>query len=203
MTEKERMLAGELYSAFDEELRNDYIRAKKLLSEYNVTAEDERPARNKIIKELFGGTGDRFSIKPPFICDYGCNIFIGNNFFCNYNCIILDVCKVTIGSNVLIGPRVSLYTAGHPIDSGVRISGLENGKPITIEDNVWIGGDTVINPGVTVGKNTVIGSGSVVTKDIPENVIAAGNPCRVIRQITQEDKEYWENLRDRYYKSME
>ncbi len=203
MTEKERMLAGELYSAFDEDLRNDYIRAKKLLLEYNVTAEDDRPARNKIIKELFGGTGDRFSIKPPFSCDYGYNIFIGNKFFCNNNCIILDVCKVTIGNNVLIGPRVSLYTAGHPVDPEIRSCGFSIGKPITIGDNVWIGGDTVINPGVTVGNNTVIGSGSVVTKDIPENVIAAGNPCRVIRPITKEDKEYWENLRDQYYKTME
>lgn len=128
---------------------------------------------------------------PPFHCDYGKNIEVGENFFANYNCIILDVAKVTIGKNVMFAPNVSIYTAGHPIHPDSRNSGYEYGIPVTIGDNVWIGGSVVINPGVTIGNNVVIGSGSVVTKDIPDNVIAVGNPCRVIREITEEDRKYY------------
>lgn len=202
MTEKEKMLSGMLYNAFVEELKGDFMKAKRLVREYNQTREDERDRRKSIIKELFGGTGENFNVEPPFYCDYGCHIYIGENFFCNYQCIVLDVCKVTIGNNVLFGPRVSLFAAGHPIDPTVRTDGLEFGKPITIGDNVWVGGDTTINPGVTIGNNTVIGSGSVVTKDIPANVVAAGNPCRVLREITDNDKEYWENLRRQYNENL-
>lgn len=203
MTEKERMLGGKLYRAFGEELRGDFKKAKRLIAEYNVTTEDEKEKRNKILKELLGGTGENFHIEPPFFCDYGCNIYVGENSYCNYECIVLDVCKVTIGDNVLIGPRVSLYAAGHPIDPVIRTDGLEFGKPITVGNNVWIGGDTTINPGVTIGDNSVIGSGSVVTKDIPANVVAAGNPCRVIREITEDDIKYWEKLRDEYNASLD
>lgn len=202
MTDKEKMLSGKLYKAFGDELKNDFKKAKRLVREYNLTTEEQEAERSRIIKELFGDTGEKFHIEPPFYCDYGCHIYIGENFFCNYECIVLDVCDVTIGKNVLLGPRVSIYAASHPIDAGVRTSELEFGKPITICDNVWVGGNTVINPGVTIGKNSVIGSGSVVTKDIPENVIAVGNPCRVLREITDEDKEYWEKQRDEYFATL-
>ena len=135
-------------------------------------------------------------IEQPFRCDYGKNIEVGNNFFANYNCVILDVAKVTIGENVMFAPNVSIYTAGHPIHPESRNSGYEYGIPVTIGNNVWVGGNVVITPGVTIGNNVVIGAGSVVTKDIPDNVIAVGNPCRVIREITEEDRKY-------YYKDKE
>ncbi|MBQ1194058.1 MAG: sugar O-acetyltransferase [Lachnospiraceae bacterium] len=195
MSEKEKMLAGELYIAMDEELRNDFFKAKKLTRLYNRTTEEEGDYRKQLLRELFESTGENFYIEPPFRCDYGCHISIGENFYSNYDCIILDVCKVKIGNNVLFGPRVSIYAAAHPIDAEIRNTGLEYGKPVTIGDNVWVGGSTVINPGVTIGNNVVIGSGSVVTKDIPDNVIAVGNPCKVLRQITEEDKNYWEEKR--------
>lgn len=195
MSEKEKMLAGELYIAMDEELRNDFFKAKKLTRLYNRTTEEEGDYRKQLLRELFESTGENFYIEPPFRCDYGCHINIGENFYSNYDCIILDVCKVKIGNNVLFGPRVSIYAAAHPIDAEIRNTGLEYGKPVTIGDNVWVGGSTVINPGVTIGNNVVIGSGSVVTKDIPDNVIAVGNPCKVLRQITEEDKNYWEEKR--------
>ena len=137
------------------------------------------------------GVGENLVIEPPFHCDYGSNIEVGENFFANYNLTILDVGKVKIGKNAQIAPNVSIYTAGHPVHPDSRNSGYEYGIDITIGDNVWIGGSSVINPGVTIGNNVVIGSGSVVTKDIPDNVIAAGNPCRVIRSITEEDRKYY------------
>lgn len=137
-------------------------------------------------------------IEPPFHCDYGCHISVGEWFYANYDCIMVDVCKVKIGDNVMFGPRVGIYTAGHPIDAEIRNTGLEFGAPVTIGDNVWVGGSVVINPGVTIGNNVVIGSGSVVTKDIPDNVVAVGNPCRVLREITEEDKRYWEEKRKEY-----
>ncbi len=139
--------------------------------------------------------GKNVTIEPTFRCDYGRNIHIGDNFFANFDCIILDVCTVTIGSDVLFGPRVCLYTAAHPLDAEVRRSGLEYGQPIHIGDTVWIGGNAVINPGVSIGARSIIGSGSVVTKDIPPDVVAAGNPCRVIRAINDTDRAYWKRLR--------
>lgn len=187
-TEKEKMIAGELYQAMGKELMEERQYAKDQLFQYNNLAPSKIKARNQLLKKLFGKTTSRFFIEPPFRCDYGYNIFLGDNFYANYNLIILDCAQVTIGDNVMIGPNVSLFTAGHPVHPEPRIAGWEFAKPITIGDNVWIGGHTVVNPGVTIGKNTVIGSGSVVTKDIPENVVAAGNPCRVIREITDSDK---------------
>ena len=144
--------------------------------------------RNELLRSLFGSVKGNFFIEPPFRCDYGCNIEIGENFYANYNLVILDCAKVTIGDNVLIGPNVGIYTAGHPLHFELRNEEWEFACPITIEDNVWIGGNVVLNPGVTVGRNSVVGSGSVVTKDIPANVVAAGNPCRVIRESTDADK---------------
>ena len=183
MTEKEKMLSGELYTV-DDELRQEFLNAKKITRLFNNTTEGETEYRKKLLSELFEKVGERIYIEPPFRCDYGSNISIGDNFYANYDCIIIDVNKVKIGNNVKIGPRVCIYTAGHPIEAAVRNSFLEFGKPITIGNDIWIGGNVVINPGITIGSNVVIGSGSVVTKNIPDNVIAAGNPCKVLRSIT-------------------
>ena len=150
----------------------------------------------RIIKSIIGKTGEEIHIEQPFRRDYWSNIEVGEKFYSNYNCIMLDVGKITIGKNVMFAPNVSIYTAGHPIHPQSRNSGYEYGIPVTIGDNVWVGGSVVINPGVTIGNNVVIGSGSVVTKDIPDNVIAVGNPCKVIREITEEDRKY-------YYKNNE
>lgn len=204
MTERERMLAGELYMpASSEELVQKMRHAKELLRIFNHTSSDEGKKRKEILKELLGSIGKGSFIEPPFRCDYGENTYIGNQFYANYDCIILDVCKVTIGDRVLFGPRVSLFAAGHPIDRGVRGRLLEFGSSITIGDDVWIGGNTVVNPGVNIGSGTIIGSGSVVTKDIPSGVIAAGNPCRIIREITREDRDFWERKEAEYYESQQ
>jgi len=180
-TEKEKMIAGEFYQAMGKELMEERQYAKEQLFQYNNLEPSKIKARNQILKKLFGKTTSRFFIEPPFRCDYGYNIYLGDNFYANYNLIILDCAPVYIGDNVMIGPNVSLFTAGHPVHPEPRTAGWEFAKPIAIGDNVWIGGHTVINPGVTIGKNTVIGSGSVVTKNIREYVVAAGNPCGVIR----------------------
>ncbi len=203
MTEKEKMLSGNLYMANDEELRRDNKKSRMLTRLFNNSTEEQLSYRKELLKELFEKTGENLYIEPPFRCDYGCHISVGNNFYANYDCIIVDVCKVEIGENVLFGPRVGIYTAGHPIDAEIRDTGLEFGKPVKIGNSVWVGGSTVINPGVTIGNNVVIGSGSVVTKDIPDNVVAVGNPCRVLRPITEEDKAYWEMKKEEYYNTRE
>lgn len=203
MTEKEKMLSGNLYIANDEELRRDNKKSRMLTRLFNNSTEEQLSYRKELLKELFEKTGENLYIEPPFRCDYGCHISLGNNFYANYDCIIVDVCKVEIGENVLFGPRVGIYTAGHPIDAEIRDTGLEFGKPVKIGNSVWVGGSTVINPGVTIGNNVVIGSGSVVTKDIPDNVVAVGNPCRVLRPITEEDKAYWEMKKEEYYNTRE
>lgn len=190
-TAKEKMIAGEIYQAMGRELFDERQYAKEQLHIFNNLEPSKVKGRNQIIKKLLGKTTNLFFIEPPFRCDYGYNIFLGDNFYANFNLTILDCAPVTIGANVMIGPNVSIFTAGHPVHPEPRVAGWEFAKPVTIEDNVWVGGHTVINPGVTIGKNTVIGSGSVVTKDIPENVIAVGNPCRVIRNITDSDKHYY------------
>lgn len=187
-SEKDKMLSGELYKSFDAELLAERQRAKEIVFSYNRLQPSLIEERNELLKSLFGSVKGNFFIEPPFRCDYGCNIEIGENFYANYNLVILDCAKVTIGDNVLIGPNVGIYTAGHPLHFELRNEEWEFACPITIEDNVWIGGNVVLNPGVTVGRNSVVGSGSVVTKDIPANVVAAGNPCRVIREITDADK---------------
>ena len=203
MTEKERMLSGKLYIAQGDEIVNGILRARKLVREFNDSDEMAFERRDEILRELFGHIGEGSSLNPPFRCDYGSNISVGDHFFANYDCIFIDVCPITIGDNVFFGPRVCLYTAGHPIDADVRNMNLEYGKPITIGNNVWFGGNVVVNPGVTIGDNVVIGSGSIVTKDIPSGVIAAGNPCRVLREITDADKEYWTKLKDEYLAAKE
>ncbi|MEJ5054559.1 sugar O-acetyltransferase [Sphingobacterium sp. MYb382] len=189
---KDKMLSGEAYIAMGRELFDARQKAKEQLFKFNNLEPSKIKARNQILKELLGKTESRFYIEPPFRCDYGFNIEIGDEFYANYNLTILDGARVSIGNNVLIGPNVSIFTATHPIHPEPRSAGWEFTKPITIEDHVWIGGNTVINPGVHIGQHTVIGSGSVVTKDIPANVVAAGNPCKIIRSITEEDKKYYD-----------
>ena len=201
MTDVELMQAGKIHYWSNEEIDAMNFRAKKLIYEYNNTKPHEGDLRNDILKELIGKIDGSCIILQPFHCDYGKFIEIGDGTFINYDCIILDACKVKIGSHVLIGPRTCIYSATHPIYAPVRIAGYDISKPVTIGDNVWLGGNVVVNPGVTIGDGSVIGSGSVVTKDIPANVVAAGNPCRVIREINEEDKEYWEKLRDEYLQS--
>lgn len=183
VTEKEKMLAGQLYNAADPELVNERLRARSLTRIFNQTLEKEDLKRTELIKELFGSTGETFFIEPDLRCDYGYNIHIGNNFYANFNTVILDVCQVVIGENCLFGPGVHIYTASHSVFPDERNSGMEFGKPVTIGDNVWVGGGAIINPGVTIGNNAVIGSGAVVTKDVPANSIAGGNPAKIIKTI--------------------
>lgn len=202
MTERERMLSGALYRADDPELLEARRQARRLTRLYNATTEDEQDKRQELLAQLIGTLGDSVFIEPTFRCDYGRNIHLGDHFYANFDCIILDVAPVYIGSHVFVAPRVGIYTAGHPIDAGIRNEELEYGKSVRIGDNVWIGGNVVINPGVTVGSDVVIGSGSVVTKDIPDHVVAAGNPCRVIRAITPEDRKRWEAEREAYLQSL-
>lgn len=177
------MLKGELYLAFDEELLNERNKAKELLFDFNNVRPSDLKQKETMLKNILGKTGKGIHIEAPFYCDYGYNIEVGDNFYANHHCIILDGAKVKIGNNVFLAPNVSLFTAGHPIDAQRRNEGWEYAYPITIGDDVWIGGNTVINPGVTIGSNVVIGSGSVVVKDIPSNTIAVGNPCKPIKTI--------------------
>ncbi|MFD1770630.1 sugar O-acetyltransferase [Sphingobacterium suaedae] len=188
---KDKMIAGEVYQAMGKELFAERQYAKEQLYQYNNLEPTKIKARNQILRKIFGASTPRIYIEPPFRCDYGYNIFVGDNFYANYNLTVLDCAPVRVGDNVMIGPNVSIFTAGHPIHHEPRIAGWEFAKSITISDNVWIGGHTVINPGVHIGKNVVIGAGSVVTRDIPDNVIAVGNPCRVLREITEQDKEFY------------
>lgn len=181
---------AELPYIADQTVMEELEGCRKILQRLNTADRSDGELIKKIVKELLGKS-ENAVINPPFYCDYGFNIEVGKNFFANYNCTILDVAKVKIGDNCQFAPNVAIYTAGHPIHPVSRNSQYEYGISVTIGDNVWIGGNSVIVPGVHIGSNTVIGAGSVVTKDIPDWVIAAGNPCRVIRKITEEDKEYY------------
>lgn len=196
MNQKERMQKNLPYKAWLDGLSEGRLECKKKIYEYNHLPPERWEERTELIKNILGSTGENVHIEEPFHCDYGSNIEVGENFFANYNLTVLDVGKVTIGDNAQIAPNVSIYTAGHPVHPDSRNSGYEYGIDITIGDNVWIGGSTCILPGVHIGNNVVIGAGSVVTKDIPDNVIAVGNPCRVIREITEDDRKY-------YYKDRE
>ncbi|HEV7382332.1 MAG TPA: sugar O-acetyltransferase [Dyadobacter sp.] len=184
-TEKEKMMAGELYNATDPELTQMRTEARLLMLELNNGREDEPEKRVEILKKLIPDSGYDLWIQPPFYCDYGSNIQLGDRVFFNFNCVVLDVNPVKIGSRTLFGPNVQIYTATHPIDHITRATGLESAKPITIGEDVWIGGGAIICPGVTIGSRTIIGAGSVVTRDIPDDVVAAGNPCRVIRSLKE------------------
>jgi len=184
MTEREKMLAGELYDPLDAELVTARIRARDLCQRLNATCEADAEERRHILTELFGSGGDSVWMQPPFYCDYGTNIRLGERVFFNFNCVVLDVCEVRIGSFTLFGPAVQIYTAMHPMDAELRRA-QEYAKPVEIGDDVWVGGGAIILPGVRIGSKSVIGAGSVVTRDVPERSFAAGNPCRVIREIEQ------------------
>ena len=190
MTEKEKMLKNLMYDAnYDIELLNDRNRAKDLCFEFNNTKPSDTEHQVTILKRLLETTQGDFTITAPFWCDYGYNITVGKNFYSNHNLVILDGAKVTFGDNVFVGPNCGFYTAGHPIDFERRNKGLEYAYPITIGSNVWFGAGVHVMPGVTIGDNAVIGAGSIVVKDIPSDCIAVGNPCKVIRKITDEDKK--------------
>lgn len=200
MTEWEKLLSGSVYNDFDEDLFNRRVRAKKLFRQYNKSDDSEVELRNKIMTELFESVGESVWIEPDFRCEFGKNITIENNVYINFGCIIPDCAKVTIGGQSLIGPNVGMYAVNHCLDATERVNGGCFGKPIKIGKRVWLGGDVKIVGGVTIGDDTVIGTGSVVTKDIPSGVVAVGNPCRVIRKITDKDKteysQYIERLKN-------
>jgi maltose O-acetyltransferase len=183
-TEQEKMLAGEPYDPHDAELVLARNRARELCHDFNATRPSEQVTRRQILEKLFARGGDTVWLEPPFFCDYGSNIFLGERVYFNFNCVVLDVCPVTIGDRTLIGPAVQIYAASHPMNAELRRIN-EFGKPITIGNDVWIGGGAIICPGVTIGSKSVIGAGSVVTRDIPPGSFAAGNPCRIIRAITE------------------
>lgn len=178
------MLAGELYDPLCPELARLRERARDLCQELNQSREAERELRRRILSDLLGGGGETAWIQPPFFCDYGANISLGERVFFNFNCVVLDVCRVTIGDFAMFGPAVQIYTATHPLDALERRT-REFAKPITIGDDVWVGGGAILCPGVTIGPRTVIGAGSVVTRDVAADVFAAGNPCRVIRSLNK------------------
>lgn len=182
MTEKEKMIKGLPYNPADEQLVKDRTNARRLMRLYNNTLETEEEERKVILRELLGKTGDNFYIEPSFKCDYGYNIYLGEGFYANYDCLFLDVSEIRIGKNCFVAPGVHIYTATHPIDPQERLK-YEFAKPVTIGDNVWIGGRSIINPGVTVGNNVVIASGSVVVKDVPNNVVVGGNPAKIIKKV--------------------
>jgi len=183
-SEWDKMLTGDLYAPLDPELVKARNRARDLCQDLNATREEQRQERGRILRELFGKGGDTVWMQPPFYCDYGTNIELGKRVFFNFNCVVLDVARVTVGDYTLFGPAVQVYTATHPLEAKLRRK-QEFAKPITIGSDVWIGGGAIICPGVNIGSRTVIGAGSVVTRDIPEDVFAAGNPCRVIRKLSE------------------
>ena len=184
MAEREKMVAGELYDPMDPELVAARRRARDLCQDLNATREADSEARRRILTALFARRGDSVCMEPPFYCDYGSNIDLGDRVFFNFDCVVLDVCPVRIGDFTLIGPAVQIYTPMHPLNAKAR-RGKEYGKPVMIGSDVWIGGGAIILPGVDVGDGTVVGAGSVVTRSLPAGVFAAGNPCRVIREITE------------------
>jgi maltose O-acetyltransferase len=182
-TEREKMLAGELYDPLDAELVAARDRARNLCQDLNAMREADQAERRRILRELLGAGGEDVWIQPPFFCDYGSNIWLGRKCYFNFNCVVLDVCAVRVGDHSLFGPGVQIYTATHPVEFELRRT-QEFGKPVTIGSDVWVGGGAIICPGVTIGSRTIIGAGSVVTRNMPDYVFAAGNPCRVIRTLT-------------------
>ena len=183
LTEKQKMISGEMYDPSDKELREDRLNARRLDRLYNQTDENDREKRSEMIKKIFGTTGKTIHVESSFRFDYGYNIHVGENFYANFDCVFLDVCRIEIGDNCFLAPGVHIYTAAHPLDAAERSSGIEFAKPVKIGDNVWIGGRSVINPGVTIGNNVVVASGSVVVKDIPDNVLVGGCPAKIIKKI--------------------
>lgn len=183
---KERKQNGELYDPTDPTLVEERTRARELTRRYNRTTERETETRRRLLEELFGSVGDDAHMNPPFRCDYGYNLHVGESFYANFDCVVLDACRVEIGANCMIAPGVHIYTATHPLDAAERASGREYAEPVTIGDDVWIGGHATINPGVTVGDGSVIASGTVVTADVPEGVVVGGNPAEVVEDLASE-----------------
>ncbi|MBD5401789.1 sugar O-acetyltransferase [bacterium] len=186
MSEKEKMISGQEYQPFGEELTNERKKAKILCMQYNSLLPNEEVKKQEILKQLLGNAGTNSVIEPNFFCDYGYNIELDGFVYINHNSVFLDCAKIKIGENTFIGPNCGLYTAIHPLDAKKRIQGIESAKPITIGKEVWLGGNVTILPGVTIGDRAVIGAGSVVVKDIPSDVVAVGNPCKVIKQISNQ-----------------
>ncbi|KRL04419.1 sugar O-acetyltransferase [Liquorilactobacillus oeni] len=199
-SEKKMMIAGKLYNSSDEELVRMRLNMKHNVYKYNQTLPEENSERKTLLKKMLDCPSADAHIEIPTRMDYGENIHLGKRFYANYDSIFLDIAPITIGDNVLLGPRVGLYTAGHPIVAAIRNESLEYGHPITIGNNVWLGGGVTICPGVTIGSNVVIGAGSVVTKDIPSNVVAVGVPAHPIRKIDSRDEEFWQNEKANYLK---
>ena len=185
MSEREKMLAGDFYQTSDPELMRMREAARVLTERFNQTSIMQKEERIELLKQLFGTTGEEIYIEPTFNCDYGCNIHVGNNFYANYNCVILDVAEIVIGENCFLGPSVGIYAATHPIKASERYRGMGLGKPIIIGDNCWIGGQAVINPGINLGNNVVVASGSVVTKCFGNNVVIGGNPAKILKEIEE------------------
>ena len=183
LTEKDKMLSGHWYNPLDKQLSAERLAARKLQHRFNQSCPDDTALRRELLKQLLPNTGKHFYVEPPFYCDYGYNIKTGTKVFFNFNCVVLDVAEVRIGNNVFFGPAVQIYTVNHPLDTKTRNTLIEQALPVVIEDDVWIGGGAIILPGVTIGKGSVIAAGSVVTKDIPPDVVAAGNPCRIIKSV--------------------
>ncbi len=181
--QKAKMLAGELYVASDPELRAAHLRAQEILARFNTTPADAAEERRALLTGLFARFGEGTVLRPTLRCDYGFNISIGDRTFINFDCVLLDCSRITIGDEVQFAPGVHIYTATHPIDAKTRRSGLEYALPVSIGDGAWLGGGAIVCPGMTIGENTVVGAGSVVTRDLPPNVVAAGNPCRILRQL--------------------
>ena len=196
MNEKEKAAAGLLYDSAEKTFEKERRRTKKLCGKYNKCKTTNLKKRKKILHKLFGKIGKNCLIEQPFYCDYGYNIEVGNNFFTNMNCVILDGAKVKFGNNVMIGPNTGFYGTGHPFNIEIRNRFIEYSYPITVGNNVWIGGNVTVLPSVSIGDNSVIGAGSVVTKDIPADCLAFGNPCRVIRKISQEETKQ----KEKYFK---
>lgn len=182
-SERERMLAGEPYDPFDPELVADRERARESFRLYNRTTETDHESRELILRELLGAVGDDPFVEPPFRCDYGEQITVGDDLFANFGCVFLDVCSVTFGDRCLLGPGVHVYTATHPLDAAARAAGVEYGEPVSAGDDVWIGGRAVVNPGVSIGDRSVVASGAVVTRDVPDDVVVQGNPAEVVKGL--------------------
>ena len=187
-TEKEKMLAGDFYDSMTPELHQDRVNARNLARLLNDTRENEEAQREALLRRLFGSVGARPVLQSPFFCDYGYNIHVGDRIEINFDCVFLDVCEIRFGDNCLVGPGVHIYTASHPVSVSGRARGVEFGKPVRIGNNVWLGGRAVILPGVTIGDGSIVGAGAVVTKDVPDNVIVAGNPARILRGLSEEER---------------
>jgi maltose O-acetyltransferase len=182
-SEKEKMLAGEMYDPSDPTLVEERRAARRLTAAFNATAADEADRRESLLRDLFGSVGENPHVEPPFRCDYGYNLHVGDDFAANFDCVILDVCRVEFGDDCMVAPGVHVYTATHPLDADERVAGEEYGKPVTVGDRVWLGGGAVVNPGVTIGDDSVVASGAVVTGDVPSDVLVQGNPAEVVKEL--------------------